>query len=682
MSKTTCGSGALIAVLIAGLAVSCAQAARNGDPGYRLDAGYVPIGDDSSAPATFVPPPDPGGEAGPGFGGGSGSGSRIDDAGLSTAPCTAMTRTCTQCSDFPTTTVIDSQPDDGSPPTPMDAPSHFTNAGAMVGGPCLVEPPDGALIPQNWLRPRVRYVPATGQNLFEIRMHAARQTNDLLVYTTSKTWKLYKETWDKLRASTWDEDVTVTIRGVNMNDPNAAPSGTTGTFRIAPAGAGGSMIYWAAVGDKNGLSWLEGFNVGNETVAPVLTTGNVKLQIARDQGGNLQNGTGAVQCIGCHAAIPDGEDGGVGKSVAFVDFYPWTGAVAEVDQGNNGAVPAWLTAGGAQAFSQPWIGLPTFSRGDWASEHVGIASYGGPPTAACATRPGAAWYPWNGQPCSTQTNSALAWFDLSSPVAAIPGSNSFALGTAMAANLGQSYGMLARDGDSRGAEFPSWSHDAKTIVYVSTDAGKDGRLDKGVADLYSVPYNSRKGGAATPVAGAAEAMWNEFYPAYSPNDQFIAFNRAPSADLTMYYDPNDEVFVVPSRGGTPVRLAANSPPACLGVSSPGITNSWPKWSPDVQSCPNGLSYYWLIFSSSRDGALFNPANMKMGVQSVTSQLYLTGITVDATGKVTTYPALYIWNQPSQSALYAGSHQSNHTPVWEEVAIPPPPPPPPPQKPPT
>ncbi|HZU81721.1 MAG TPA: hypothetical protein VE987_02340, partial [Polyangiaceae bacterium] len=108
-------------------------------------------------------------------------------------------------------------------------------------------------------------------------------------------------------------------------------------------------------------------------------------------------------------------------------------------------------------------------------------------------------------------------------------------------------------------------------------------------------------------------------------------------------------------------------------------NSWPKWSPSVQSCSDGLTYYWLIFSSSRDGNTFNGMNFKMGPPSPplpTSQLYLTAVTVNPDTKETkTYPALYIWNQPVQSVMLPGSNQSNHTPVWEELAIPPPPPPP-------
>ncbi len=668
--------GALASILLAASAVSCAHGGSGGSSGDNGGSSNSSGG----GPFSTAPPPAADGGQGP-----------FEERGPTshTTSCTQTAPACaSMCKDFPANPVIDLHPDDGSPPTPMDAATHFTGADAPGGGPCLVEPQDGTLIPQNWLRPRIRYQPAAGQNLFEIRFHAASEANDYVVYTTSKTWKMQNGhmpgtagDWDTIRSSIWGQDITVTVRGVNMNDPSSQPASATAKFRIAPAGAGGAMIYWAAVGDKNGSSWLEGFNVGDENVSSVLTTSQVALQISRDQGGNPQtaNNTqaaGSVECIGCHAAIPDGVDGGVGKSVAFVDFYPWTGVVAEVERDAGGAIPSWLTTAGAQAFSQPWIGLPTFSKSDWATgRHIAIASYGCPPSTTST-----GWYPWNGNGCSDQPSAGLAWFDLSSAAAPVISANSYDVGMGVLKGQGTTWGILARTGDPRGAEFANFSHDGKSIVYVSTNAGKDGRLGTGTADLYTIPYGARQGGAATAVMGAAEATWAEFYPSFSPNDAFIAFNRAPGSEA-MYYNPHDEVFVVASGGGTAKRLVANDPPTCMNAPSPGVTNSWPKWSPSVQQCSDGLTYYWLIFSSSRDGNAFNLANFKDPKPSTpvpTSQLYLTAITVDQNNQLQTYPALYIWNQPAKNAAL-GANQSNHTPVWEEVAIPPPAPPsPPPQ----
>ena len=587
----------------------------------------------------------------------SGTSGSADNPGAT--DCSALMRPCTSCEDFPAAPIIDAQPDDGSPATPQDAPSHFTNASLGSPGPCVTEPSDGTLIPQNWLRPRFRYAPAaSSQTLFEIRVHTPRQKNDLLVYTTSKTWKMPKATWDAIRASTWDEDFELTVRAVDPTNAAATPAGTQGKFRIAPAGAGGSMIYWAAVGELNGQSWLEGFSVADEGVAKVLDVASTQLKVSRDQGGQLQNGTGAVQCIGCHTAVPDG------KSVAFVDDWPWTGVAASVANMQEGQVPPWLTPGGAEAFSQPWLGIMSFSKAAWdANDHAVVVTYQDSSS------------PWDGQTWSDSPNSRLAWIDLSTTVPtaaeADAGTSGNDVSNYMKANEGTSYGFLARSGDTRGAEGPTWSHDGKTVVYVSTNAAKDGRLATGDADLYSVPYNARAGGTATALQGASDPSWSEYYPAYSPDDKYVSFDHAPGSE-NMYYNPHAEVFVVPSAGGTATRLDANVPPACTGATSPGITNSWAKWSPQVTTC-SGKVYYWIIFSSSRDGMLFNPSNLMAGGMVPTSQLYVTALVDDGSGTLTTYPALYIWNQPSTytgTQSYNGSHQSNHTPTWEVVDIPP------------
>jgi len=60
---------------------------------------------------------------------------------------------------------------------------------------------------------------------------------------------------------------------------------------------------------------------------------------------------------------------------------------------------------------------------------------------------------------------------------------------------------------------------------------------------------------------------------------------------------------------------------------------------------NGKTYYFLTFSSRRPD---------------TPQLYVTAM-VDDGQTVTTYPALYLWNQPAD--------EGNHTPDWEDFNIP-------------
>ncbi|MGK3968410.1 hypothetical protein WMF38_30040 [Sorangium sp. So ce118] len=367
---------------------------------------------------------------------------------------------CEVCEDFPAAPVLD---DSGTPP-PANAPELFGAAGSGApGGPCLSEPEIGALFPNNWLRPRFRWSAPAGQDLFEIRVHADREKNDLVVYTTNREWKMPKDMWEKLAAHVRDEPITITIRSVSTSAPGAPLLGTSGPITIAPAPAGGSMVYWAAIGEGPADAWLAGFGVGEEGVVDALKVDQVQQGGRRDENGNVR-GDGQVRCIGCHTSTPDGE------AVMFMDHWPWDLAIASVKEDSVGAVPAYVTPGGSQAMNQ-----------------------------------------------------------------------------------------------------------------------------------------------------------------------------------------DSDIHVVPASGGAATRLAANDPPACLGVTSPGIHNSWPQWSPEATTV-DGKTYYWVIFSSSRDGyKLQKDPNKKA------SQLYVTGVVVEGT-TVHTYPAIYLWNQD------AGT--SNHTPAWDVFKIPP------------
>ena len=160
----------------------------------------------------------------------------------------------------------------------------------------------------------------------------------------------------------------------------------------------------------------------------------------------------------------------------------------------------------------------------------------------------------------------------------------------------------------------------------------------------TVPYNNHAGGTPTAINGASTAAYNEYYPTFSPDDTYVAFNRVADGQSS-YNDSQAEVFVIAGAGGTPTRLAANDPPACTGKTSPGVTNSWPKWAPGTADVA-GSRYYWLTFSSTRSVG-GNP------------QLYVTPV-IDDGATLHTYPALYLWNQPAD--------ENNHTPAWDNFGI--------------
>ena len=498
-------------------------------------------------------------------------------------------------SDFPVDPVID----DGGGALPTNIATLFGDptSGNPDGGPCLVEPEVGALIPNNWLRPRFKMVPAAEQNVLEIRIHSAGEVNDLVVYTTSPEWKMPKDMWTLLLGHLQDIPMTLTIRGAKLDGDalDGMPSaGTTGDITIAPAAAEGSVVFWHTIPADNSGE-LKGFSPGDETVTPVLTTGQIQVQPQGSQ----------VTCIGCHASTPDG------KYAAFKTLGGTTGdALGSVEMGSAGASPPFWTNASIDALSPAALGVPTFSKAHWADgDHIQISSYG------------------NG------ADAKLAWFDLEA--------------TSGAEGVG--YDFLDRTGDDRGAIMPSWSHDGANIVYISTNGSGDGRPTNGETNLDIVPYNDGAGGTSTPIPGASSDAYSEYYPALSPDDQMIVFNRV-DAGVDTYNQAAAEVFVIPTAGGTATRVVANDPPQCSGAVSPGITNSWPKWAPEATTVGD-RTFYWIIFSSRRgDGAV--------------PQLYVSAV-VSQGGTITTYPALYLWNQAPDEA--------NHTPAWDVFKIPTPPP---------
>lgn len=578
-------------------------------------------------------------------------------------PCVGSRACAASCADFSASPVLDGA-------------TAFTASTATTGGPCLVEPGDGALLPNNWVRPRFRWTGGTAP--FKLTLTSPREANPLVVYTASSQWTLDAATWRALAASAWDDGSGADAIQVTVADANG---GTAASFSIAPASATGTITSSTVAGDVNGYSWLEAYSVGDEAARVLVTvpTGpyassstNVQWTWSRDTGGNLTTKnldtnaaipTGAATCTGCHAVAPDG------SGLTFIDFFPWDG-VATQPTGSPRQPPAWLTPGAAETLSQAGLGMMTFSPALWSTGlRLVIASS---QVAANATA-----VPWSA--IGGDANPAnLIWIDLettAAPTFVTPGTSTPVASAAAQsaapfyANQGTTYGFITRTGDTRSALSPALNHAGTTIAYASNDAPRSGRLDVGHSDIYTVPFDatSKSGGAATPLAGASTTTANEYYPEYSPDDSYLSFNTAPPA-ASMYYNANAEVDVVPAGGGTATRLRANDPAACTGVASPGATNSTLRWSPDHRSC-GGKTYYFLVFASARGQVPFKvtTANFRSaGLSESTSQLYVTAVVDAGGGALTTYPAVYVW--PQSTVTSDGFPTSHHTPTWSAAAL--------------
>jgi hypothetical protein len=486
------------------------------------------------------------------------------------------------------------------PGAPSNAATLFTTPPRATGAPCILSPEPKTLMPRNWLRPRFEYAPAADENLFEITLTVPSFAHPLVIYTSARTYTLDASIWDGLRVAINDRSIAVSIRALTLSgggtvqNPPSAPA--TADFTIAPVDAPGKIVYWALPsGYGDGI--LRGFGVGEEGVEDVLTAN----QLVSPAINSSQNDG----CIGCHSATPDGLSVGFhlgphnnGSPHTFYD------SIAQIGSAAVGQKPPYVTDG-QMAVVRGLRGIPAYSRSHWtAHDHVVLLM-------------------------DANNEGQLLWVNL---------------------DTDGEQGTIARTGDTGGAAEPTFSHDGTQIVYVSgrSFSFADGRFSYGPGHLYTVPYGSRSGGPAQPLSGAADPSYTEYYPAFSPDDAYVAFTRFLGTSADSYSNPQAEVFVVPAAGGAATRFGANDPPACQsGAHSPGVANDWAKWSPRAVTASNGKTYYWVVFSSKRSGH---------------AQLYLAPMTVIGGVIDASYPALYLWNQPSTD--------DNHTPSWDDYQIPP------------
>jgi hypothetical protein len=687
----------------------------NGGDGSGASGGVGVIGPSGGGTVSLVAPPDAGGGV-------------PNDPDPGNPNITHPTCGAGACTDFPASPIMG----DGVPANAADLfgmPTNFT-----AGGLCVLEPQlsangkEGAMMPANWVRPRFRVAAPAGIDTLEIRIHSVAEKNDLVAYTAYKanangsapSWYLPKEIWAGmpvagspasgagLANNAAGNPLTVTIRGINSKSPGT-PVGISGDFNIAPVVATGSMVFWTVNSGNVTIdsSKLLGFAVADEGVASALTLKQVAWTGEIGEDGAVLRGKydptplpgfvdGQVRCIGCHTTIPDG------SGVVFGDDWPWSKAAAALD---TGALPAGIAIGAQAIMKTPWWGQQSMTKAHWTTgDHTIVTSYGTTFKSGTARS-----IPWAVLPAYKGTNGATAddkikWHALSwinaDYATAIPvtlpaepandyGSpNLTARNADVTAANGTGWGLI-NTGDTNVSDVsPSLSHDGNSIVYVTTDYSPDGHPDATAttADVRIVPYNNRAGGASTALAGASDPNMLEYYPSYSGDDKFIAFTQAPKPGGTSpdgpYYNRFGQVMVIPATGGTATPLAANDPGTCGGDNlTTGIINSWPKWSPDV-FVAGGKTYYFLVFSSARKyadefSAQFNlTENSSASFTGLTSssQLYLAAIVVDnTTGAITTYPAVYIWNQnrtPGTDATTTASLQySNLTPAWDPITLP-------------
>ncbi|MBK9033754.1 MAG: PD40 domain-containing protein [Myxococcales bacterium] len=194
---------------------------------------------------------------------------------------------------------------------------------------------------------------------------------------------------------------------------------------------------------------------------------------------------------------------------------------------------------------------------------------------------------------------------------------------------------------------PDFAPGGDALAYVqATSPGADWHFGGGI--ITTIPYDAGAGTFGAPRPLVTDGG-NNYYPSYSPDGQWLLFNRSTE---DAYDDASAELWVVKADGSAPPRKLD------LANVAGGLTNSWARWAPFRQTFAGGAvveDMYWITFSSKRAFGVRQPA----GKPQIWMAAFFPGRI--AMGGDPTGPAFRL---PFQDL---GSN--NHIAQWTETVVP-------------
>lgn len=448
-------------------------------------------------------------------------------------------------------------PSDNCPSCPPFPPAGTPMCTATAQTPTVLYPPDGTLVPPNMNVLALQFDQGTGNTYFEIDYQNAATDVRVLTQcspiTDSKknatngcVYDLSQQVWDYIAQSNRGGDpLNIIVRATDANGSCIATSQTQVAISFGEEDLNGGVYYWQSV-----AIGVAAGAAGGIFRYDFGKRGQTPEPYLAPVPGAMNN-----RCIGCHFLSRDGVKMTYGNDDPDADDEYSDLTTTLIDVATKAAVNPNMLKGGFQAFTP-----------DHATFLASNPSGMGTPTA---------FTNWSG-------NSGTA-----ATPATVP------------------------SGGTRATQ-PDYSADGSHVVFVQPKSFTLGGNTKGFDNHFyggSLFLMSANGGTfGTPTPLITSAGENNYYPAFTPDGAFVAFNRVPltgTADACTntatsagacpndaFSNPNARIFMVPTAGGTPVDLA--------NINGTGaLENSWPRFAPTVQHY-KGDTIAWVTFASTRD----------------------------------------------------------------------------------
>lgn len=485
--------------------------------------------------------------------------------------------------------------------------AEFAAAPASTNAACkptLKYPPDKILLPPNTNVIEVHFLEATGNNKFEISFTNA--VTDVRVYTTCTAplvggqpdaangapapgvtggclFELNQAEWDYIANTNREgQPLNVSVRALGCDGGNAASSDTR-QISFAKQDVIGTIYYWASIrinGTTNsGGVYRYDYGKRGQIAEAVLTP-------VADVNGNGGNSNGL--CVGCH--LVDRE----GRKMVF-DFDDndsddeygdmWT-SVWDIPKQTSTSV---IAKGSPNSFS---AGYSSWNRS--ASKFLKSDGWGNGSAGE-----GAGAVPFSGKRGTFHVVS-----NLGVPVAKIePADLTVPRGSTPDISPDDKKVVFSAMANQEGGPTTPGFFGSSAHNNVAPDGFTDEYFSG--AGLYLSTWDSATNAMGAPTAifpaAAANAAdpGNYYYPSWSPDGNFIAFNYATSG--ANYHNPRARFMLVSATGNVAAdqhKANETTPNENGGL----LTNSWVRWAPFIQDY-KGKKLAWVTFSSTRSYGL-------------------------------------------------------------------------------